>query len=330
VTVKALVLGATGMIGGNVARALAEAGIAVRGLKRPGSPTWHLQDLPIEWVTGDLMDPSSLASALEGCRFLFHAAAYYPRHSQNLRGHLRRAVGGLRNVLSAAIRARVEKLVFTSSLTTIGPPGDPERPANERNRYLPGSTDSAYFEVKYAMEMEVLGAAAAGLPAVVVNPTVVLGPGDVKPTTGALLVAVARGQVPIWLPATVNVVDVRDAAAAQVAALARGRVGERYILGGHNVSVKRALTLAATLAGVRPPRWSASLRTVGLLVGLAEGLGRLPLISPPPLEHAKTMAHWQPLSAEKARRELALEPRPLEETFRDGLAWFRAHGYLNG
>lgn len=325
---KALVLGATGMIGGNVARALSDAGFAVRGLKRPASPIWHLQDIPVEWVDGDLMDRSSLEAALEGCRFLFHAAAFYPQHSYDLRGDLRRAVSRLRNVLRAAEKAGVEKVVFTSSLTTIGPPGDADRLADEGDFYLPGSTNSAYFEVKYALEREVLGAVASGLPAVVVNPTVVLGPGDVKPTTGALLVAVGKEQVPVWMPSTVNIVDVRDVAAGQVAALERGRVGERYILGGHNVSVKQALTLAATIAGVRPPRWSVSLRTVGFVVGLVEGLGRLPLIPPPPLEHAKTMSHWRPLNTEKARRELGLEPRPLEETFRDSFAWFRAHGYL--
>jgi dihydroflavonol-4-reductase len=325
---KALVLGATGMIGGNIVRALVAAGIAVRGLKRPGSPIWHLKDVPIEWVLGDLMDPLSLVAAMKGCQALFHAAAYYPQHSCDLAGDLRTAVTGLRHVLAAASRTKIEKMIYTSSLTTIGPPAEPDRLADERDWYLPGSTRSAYFEVKYAQEMEVLRSVGAGLPAIVVNPTVVLGPGDIKPTTGALLVAVAKGQVPVWVAGTVNIVDVRDVAAAQVAALEHGRVGERYILGGHNVSVRQALTLVATLAGRRAPRWPVSLKEIDILVRLAEAASRVPLIPPPPLEHVKTMRQWRPLNTEKARRQLGLVPSPLEKTIEDSLAWFRKHGYI--
>lgn len=325
---KALVLGATGMIGGNIARALAEAGIAVRGLRRPSSPTWHLEDVPIEWVVGDLMDRQSLIAAMDGCQALFHAAAYYPQHSYDLPGDLQTAITGLRNVMAAATENKIEKLIYTSSLTTVGPPGTPDRLADERDFYLPGSTRSAYFEVKYALEMEVFRAALAGLPAVVVNPTVVLGPGDVKPTTGALLVSVAKGQVPAWVPGTVNIVDVRDVAVAQVAALELGQVGERYILGGANVPVRQALTLTATLAGVRPPRRQVSLKLLGILVGLGEALGRIPLVPSLRLEHAKTTHQWQPLNTEKAQRELGLSPRPLEETIEASLTWFRTHGYI--
>ena len=325
---KALVLGATGMIGGSIARALIETGMAVRGLKRPASPTWHLKDLPIEWIRGDLMDRRSLVAAMQGCQVLFHAAAYYPQHSFDLPGDLRTAITGLRNVLSAAAETKIRKIIYTSSLTTIGPPGEPGRLADERDCYLPGSTRSAYYEVKYTLELEVMSAVAAGLPAVVVNPTVVLGPGDVKPTTGALLVAVAKKQVPVWIPGVVNIVDVRDVAAAQVAALEKGRVGERYILGGHNISLREALTLTATLAGVHPPRWSISLKFVGILISLLEAIARLPLIPPPPLEHAKTMRRWQPLNTEKARRELGMAPRPLKETIQDSLIWFAEQGYI--
>ena len=325
---KALILGTTGMIGGNIARALTASGIAVRGLRRSSSPTGHLQDVPIEWVVGDLMDRPSLVAAMEGCQALFHAAAYYPQHSNDLPGALRTAITGLRHVLTAAIETRIEQVIYTSSLTTIGPPGEPGRLADEQDYYLPGSTSSAYFEVKYALEMEVLRAVTAGFPAVIVNPTVVLGPGDVKPTTGALLVAVAKGQVPVWVPATINVIDVRDVAAAQVAALERGRVGERYILGGHNVPVREALTLAASLAGVRPPRWSLAQKWVDILVALGEAVGRLPLIRPLPLEHIKTMRQWRPLNTEKAQQELGLTPRPLKETLQDSLIWFREYGYI--
>ena len=326
---KALVLGTTGMIGGNIARALAATGIAVRGFKRLNSPTWHLKDVPVEWVTGDLMDRQSLVVAMEGCQVLFHAAAYYPQHSHDLPRQLRTAMVGLRNVVAAALEMQVEKVIYTSSLTTIGPPAEPGRLADERDWYLPGSTRSAYFEVKYALELEVLRAVLAGLPAVTVNPTVVLGPGDVKPATGGLVVAAAKGQVPVWVPATINIVDVRDVATAQIAALEHGKVGERYILGGHNISVRRALTLIAAQVGIPPPRHQVSLTFIEAMVRLGEAIGHLPLIPPLPLDQAKTMRQWQPLDTNKAQSELGLSPRPLEETLKDSLTWFRANGYLN-
>jgi dihydroflavonol-4-reductase len=317
------------MIGGNIARALAGTGIATRGLKRLNSPTWHLKDVPIEWITGDLMDRQSLVAAMEGCQVLFHAAAPYPQQSHHLTRQLRMAMVGLRNVVAAAMEAQVEKVIYTSSLTTIGPPTEPDRLADERDWYLPGSTRSAYFEVKYALELEFLRAVLAGLPAVTVNPTVVLGPGDVKPTTGALLVAAAKGQVPVWVRATINIVDVRDVATAQIAALERGQVGERYILGGHNISVRQALISIASLVGIPPPRYQVSLTFIEAMVRLGEAIGHLPLIPPLPLEQAKTMRQWRPLDTSKAQRELGLSPRPLEETLRDSLTWFRANGYLN-
>jgi dihydroflavonol-4-reductase len=274
------------------------------------------------------MDRQSLVVAMEGCQVLFHAAAYYPQHSHDLPRQLRTAIVGLRNVVAAALEMQVEKVIYTSSLTTIGPPAEPGRLADERDWYVPGSTRSAYFEVKYTLELEVLRAVLAGLPAVTVNPTVVLGPGDVKPTTGALLVAAAKGQVPVWVPVTVNIVDVRDVATAQITALQRGQVGERYILGGHNISLRQALTLIAALVGIPPPRHQVSLTFIEAMVRLGEAIGHLPLIPPLPLDQAKTIRQWQPLDTSKAQRELGLSPRPLEETLKDSLTWFRANGYL--
>lgn len=326
--VKAVVLGSTGCIGNNVLRACLSAGWSVRAFHRTTSPIWTLDGLDVEQVPGDLDDGASLAAAMQGCDVVFHAAAYYPRHSLDMAGSLRSAVGGMRNVLQAVASAGVDRLVYTSTLTTIGPPSEPGRLANEQDFYLPGSTNSAYFESKWAMEAELWRAIAKGLPAVIVNPTAVFGPWDVKPATGEILLNLAKGYFPIWLDLDVNVVDARDVGQGQVLAAERGRLGHRYILGGENLSLREALNVAAQEAGVRPPRWQAKLGLVKGMVSIGEALGRVPLIQPLPLEHFKTLQEWRALDCSKAHHELGLEPRPFRDTIRDTLDWFKEYGYL--
>jgi dihydroflavonol-4-reductase len=326
---RVLVIGATGCIGNNVVRACLETGWRVRALRRATSKTWMLEGLDVEEATGDLGDVQSLLEAMKGCEVVFHAAAYYPLHSLDMARSLREAVSGMRNVLSAVEAARVERLVYTSTLTTVGAPSEPGRLADERDFYLPGSTGSAYFESKWAMEAEAWRAIAWGLPVVIVNPTAVFGPWDVKPATGEILLNVAKGRLPVWLDLQANVVDARDVGRGQVLAAERGRVGQRYILGGENLGLREALTLTAQEAGVRPPRWQVSLGLVGTVVQVGEALGRLPLVTPLPLEHFKTIGEWRALNVDKARRELGLETRPFLETVRDTLAWFRKYGYLD-
>jgi dihydroflavonol-4-reductase len=172
------------------------------------------------------------------------------------------------------------------------------------------------------MELEAFRAAAEGLPAVILNPTAVFGPGDVKPATGEVLLRAARGQIPVYFDAVVNSVDVRDVAAAHVTAAERGRVGQRYLVGGHNLTLQELLTTTAQVAGIQPPRWRLSTQTVAAVIHVSDWL-RLPL---PDL--VKTIHYWQPLDSEKARRELGLKARPFEDTARDTIAWFREHHYL--
>lgn len=252
----ALVLGATGFIGGHTALYALKQGWGVRGLRRRQGAKGLMEDVRIEWFEGDLDVPETLPAAFRGADIVFHAAGYFPRHSKDTPAQVARAVQQTRNVLDAAISAGVSRLIYTSSLTTIGRPARGEsRLADERDHYLPGTVSrSAYYECKYAMESEVLRAAAAGVPAVVVNPTAVFGPGDLHRRTGAVLLAIARGGVPVWIPGDLNVVDVREVAMAQVRAGKVGRSGERYILGGHNLRLVEFLRLAAEVAGVRPPR----------------------------------------------------------------------------
>ena len=321
---RALVLGGTGFIGGQIVRAALEAGYAVRALRRRHS-VGALADIArrVEWVNGDLDDIDSLVAAANGCDVLFHAAAHYPQSSRDIHGEVTYAEAQMGHVLEAARRAGVEQLIYTSSLTTLGPPSQPGRLADERDFYTPGSSDSAYYEAKFAMEQMALQAAADGLPVVTLLPTAVFGPGDAKPVTGRLLLEVARGRVPIYLDAAINVVDARDAAATHIAAAERGRVGERYIIGGHNLTLRQALTATAAAARVPPPRLKLPRRLAEAIIRLTDVL---PGVELP--EHARTLRFLQPLSTLKAERELGLTARPVEQTLHDALAWFREHGYL--
>ena len=325
---RALVLGSTGCIGNNIVRACLAAGWSVRAFHRVTSQTWMLDELDVEHRTGDLNDPTSLQDAMRGCDAVFHAAAYYPRHSLDMAGSLREAVRGMRNVLLAAGQTDIARLIYTSTLTTLGPPSEPGRLTDERDFYLPGSTSSAYFETKWAMEAEVWRAIAQGYPATIVNPTAVFGPWDVKPTTGEILLRVAKGQLPVWLELETNIVDARDVGSGHILAAEKGRIGQRYILGGENLPVRQALIAVTNEAGLRPPRWRASLTLVSAIVKFAEFLGRLPLIRPLPLEHFSTLREWRPVNTSKARQELGFESRPFIVTVRDTLTWFRKYGYL--
>jgi dihydroflavonol-4-reductase len=323
---KALVLGATGFIGGQIARAALEAGYEVRALRRRHT-VGALVDVArhVEWVQGNLDDLDSLVAAADGRDVLFHAAAHYPQSSRDVPAEVAYAQAQMGHVLEAARRVGPERLIYTSSLTTLGPPSQPCRLADERDFYTPGTANSAYHEAKFAMEQMALQAAADGLPLVILLPTAVFGPGDVKPTTGRLLLEVARGRVPVYFDAAINVVDGRDVAAAHVAAVERGRVGERYVIGGHNVTLRQGLTVAAQAAGIAPPQFKLARGMVNAAIRLGDAL---PGVELP--QNLRTLRLWQPLSTLKAQRELGLSARPFEETAHDTLAWFREHGYLSG
>jgi len=325
---QTLVLGATGFIGGHIAQAALETGWEVRGLRRDETRAGHLEGLPVKWVPGDLGDFESLRAAMEGIAVVFHGAAFYPKDGNPRKVQEQIAYGQqeIKNVIGAARQAEVKKFIFTSTLTTIGQPPPPaDRLADERDFYVPGTLEkSGYYEAKIAMEKIVIEACAAGFPGVILNPTAVFGPGDVHLTMGSLLIAVARGWMIGWLPGEINVVDVRDVAQAHIAAVENGRVGERYIIGGHNYTVHSALEIAAQVSGVKPPRFEIPL---GILKGLTF-LGDIFPFLPLPTNHLRAVHLWQGYNTEKAENELALTPRPFEETVRDSLAWFQVEDIL--
>ncbi len=321
-----LVLGATGFIGGHIVLAALERGWSVRGLRRVPGAIGHVGSAPVEWFVGNLDRPVGLAATFEGIGLVFHAAGYYPQSGRPVHSQVAGAVSQTRNVINACLQAGVKRLVYTSSLSTIGaPPPGVGRLTDERDVYLPGSLPrSAYYECKYAMESEVLRATSLGLDVIVVNPTAVFGPGDVHLALGRVLLWIARGWGIAWLPVEVNIVDVRDVARAQVRAAEVGRSGQRYILGGHNLPMREAMELAAEAVGVPPPRMGLPLAFVDRLVrflsavpGLAQASG-----------HLQAIRLWQGYDCLKAKQELGLTVRPAEETLRDSLAWFVENGYL--
>lgn len=328
---QTLVLGATGFIGSNVARALVAHGHCVRVLRRSHSSTLALDGVDVQYVLGDVSDTASLVAAMQDVQAVFHVAGYYPPNSLNPQKALRMAVAGMRAVLQAARAVHVQHLIYTSSLSTIGIPTDGRTLADEHDYYLPGSVNNPYFEAKWAMECEAYRAALMGQRVVILCPTIVFGPGDVKPTSGSAVIALARGMLPAYIDGKTNAIDVRAVAEAHIAALEQGQSGERYILGGRNTTVLALTQTAAQLLGVRLPRRQVP-ASLAMLVGRAsevamQALPKKPLF--PLTEAIEMIRHGQHYDINKARSELGLVVRPIDEALRDGVAWFRKYGYLD-
>ena len=326
---KALVTGATGFVGAAVARALVAAGWRVRVLVRTGSDRGNLQHLPLDVVEGDLSDPGSLARALEGCDGLFHVAADYrlgTRHPDLL---YRTNVEGTRNILNAARTVGVPRIVYTSSVATIGIPADGS-PGEESTPVALGNMIGHYKRSKYLAEEVARDAARAGLSVIIVNPSTPVGPGDIKPTpTGQLVLDAASGRMPAYVDTGLNIVHVDDVAMGHLSAFERGRAGERYILGGEDMSLQAILVEIARLCGRKPPRirlpYAAVLPVAYLAEVLAAVTGRSGRVT---LEGVRMSRKRMFFSSGKAAGELGYRWRPPLEAFEDALRWFRERGLL--
>src|SRR5579884_4133012 len=248
-TAPSLVIGATGLLGSNLVRALLDQGESVRVLIRPTSPAHTLNGLPLDRVYGDLYDPASLHEACRGVGTVYQAASYYPTETIPAKTATALALEQTNNLLNAVQQTSVSRLVFTSTLTTIGNPSEPGRLANENCPFVPRFPDNPYLVAKAAMEARVLEAARSGVPAVVINPTACYGPYDSKPTSGTQMLMIAKRLAPAYVQAPVNAIDVRDVAVGMIRAAQRGRVGERYILGNWNTTQKELGDLIADVAG---------------------------------------------------------------------------------
>ena len=317
---KVLVTGATGFIGGNLARELWRRGDEVRALVRPGSNLLTIEDTGIIPVEGDILDRPSVDRAVQSCEAVFHVAAAYTFWSRDPAGVSRTNVEGTVNVLEAAREAGVSRTVYTSTVGTIGLPKDGL--GTEDTPIDPKSLHGHYKE----------SIAAAGMPLVVVNPTAPVGPWDVKPTpTGKMVLDFLRRKVPAYLKTGMNLVDVADVVEGHILALEKGKSGERYILGNRNVSLKEIFDILSSLTGLSAPRIRAPywlVVGVGYADRFVEGtlLRREPAIPVEGVLASKTPAY---VSCEKAVRELGQPQRPIEDALKQAVDWFAAHGYID-
>jgi dihydroflavonol-4-reductase len=326
---KALVTGATGFVGAAVARALLGAQWQVRVLARRGSNRRNLKSLDVEVSEGDLGDLSSLERAAHGCDGLFHVAADYRLGARDPAELYRANVEGTRNVLSAAHRAGVQRIVYTSSVATIGIPAD-GTPGDEQSANSLENMIGHYKRSKYLAEEVVREAAQGGVSVVIVSPSTPVGPGDVKPTpTGLLVLDAAAGKMPAYVDTGLNIVHVDDVAAGHLLAYERGRPGERYILGGQDMGLREILEMIARLEGRRPPRVRLPYGVVLPIAYLAEGFARLSGRSGRiTLEGVRMSRKKMFFSSAKAVRELGYRWRPPVQAFEDAIRWFRENGLL--
>jgi dihydroflavonol-4-reductase len=327
---KALVTGATGFVGAAVARALNSAGWQVRALARAGSDRSNLEPLAVEVVEGDLADSSSLARALEGCAGLFHVAADYRLGARDPTPLYRTNVDGTRNILQAARAAGVPRIVYTSSVATVGIPADGS-PGEERTAVAISDMIGHYKRSKYLAEEVARDAARSGMSVVIVNPSTPVGPGDIKPTpTGQLILDAARGRMPAYVDTGLNVVHVDDVAAGHLLAFERGQSGERYILGGEDMTLQTILAQIAGLVGRTPPRVRLPYAAVLPVAYVAEAFARLTGRSGRvTLEGVRMSRKRMFFSSGKAVRELGYRWRPPLEAFEDAVRWFREQGLLS-
>jgi dihydroflavonol-4-reductase len=326
---KALVTGATGFVGAAVARALLGAQWQVRVLARRSSDRRNLKNLDVEVTEGDLADLDSLRRAAQGCEGLFHVAADYRLGARDPAELYRANVEGTRNILSAARRSGVQRIVYTSSVATIGIPAD-GTPGDEQSPNSLENMIGHYKRSKYQAEEVVREAARDGISVVIVSPSTPVGPGDVKPTpTGQLVLDAAAGRMPAYVDTGLNIVHVDDVAAGQLLAYERGKAGERYILGGQDMSLREILEMIAHLAGRSPPRARLPYGVVLPLAYLAEGFARLSGRSGRiTLEGVRMSRKKMFFSSAKAVRELGYRWRPPVQAFEDAIRWFRDNGSL--
>jgi dihydroflavonol-4-reductase len=330
-----LVTGATGFVGSHVARQLVNQGHTVRIFARKGSNADILADLSahplIERAEGDLRDGASIERAMQGVRRVFHVAADYRLWTPHPEEIYESNVEGTRRLLDAAQRAGVERIVYTSTVATIAVPRHGALP-NEDTKSELGEMIGHYKRSKFMAEEVAVRAATAGVPVVIVNPTAPVGPADWKPTpTGRIILDFLNGKMPAYVDTGLNVVAVEDVAAGHLLAAEKGRIGERYILGARNMTLKQILDALSAITGRPAPRVRLP-HAVALAAGYADEFisrlrGREPQI---PVEGVKMSRHRMFVESDKAGKELGYKPSSVEAALERAVRWYESHGYIRG
>lgn len=325
-----LVTGATGFVGSAVARVLLERGHRLKLMVREGADKSNLKGLNAKIVHGDLLSPESFAGAVQECRYVFHVAADYRLWVPDAAPMMAANVEGSRKLLLAAKAAGCEKIVYCSSVAALGLKKDGTS-ADETTPVTESQVIGTYKLSKYRAEQAVLRLIAEqNVPAVIVNPSTPIGPRDVKPTpTGQMILDCAMGKMPAYVETGLNIVHVDDVAEGHALALERGRIGEKYILGGENYALGDLFRMVATLAGVKPPRIKLKQSWLyPVAVGsewLARGFGVEPRVTRETLAMSRKLMYF---SSAKAEAELGYDPRPARVAVADAIQWFRAHGRM--
>ena len=325
----AFVTGATGFVGSHVARALAAQGADLRLLVRTQSDPRNIEELNADRVFGDLRDPASLEKALSGCEVVFHVAADYRLWVRNPEQMYRANVEGTRALLNAAKKIGVRRVVYTSSVATMGFTGN-GHPADENSPVSLDKMIGPYKRSKFMAEQVALDAGRSGMDVVVVNPTTPVGERDIKPTpTGRIVVDFLKKKFPAYVDTGLNLVDVRECAQGHVAALENGRTGERYILGAENLTLKQILDKLAAITGLPSPKvrvpYVMALAT-GVVDEVVTGriLGREPRAT---IDAVRMGRKKMFVNSAKAERELGWKPLPVDAALHRAVDWFRHNGY---
>ena len=323
-----LVTGAAGFLGSHITRQLVARGESVRVLLRPSSQNRAIADLPLEYVTGDLRDPASLDRAMKDIKRVFHVAADYRLWTKRSREIYDSNVGGTSNVLAAAKRAGVELLVYTSTVATIAVdrPALPNESTDARLEEMVGH----YKRSKWMAEREALNAAKDGLPVVVVMPTTPVGPWDWKPTpTGKIILDFLNGRMPGYVETGLNFVGVEECAAGHLLVADKGKVGQRYLLGGENLTLKQMLDTLAKITGLRAPALkiphALALGVAYASTAFSRLIGREPGIT---IEGVKIAQHMMFVDCSRSQRELGFKAGPVAAALERAVRWYEANDYV--
>lgn len=330
-TKKTLVTGATGFIGSHIVRELLQAGEDVKVLIRKDSDTKNLDGLDIEHAYGDLCDKNSLFSALNDCDRLFHTAALNRVWMADSQFFYDINVEGTKNILNIALKKNVERVVYTSSLCTVGANEDGSL-ANEETRFNLWDISNHYERSKFQAEEEAFNVFKKGLPLVVVNPGAVVGPNDIKPTpTGQLIVNYLNRNIPAYFDTRLNIVHVKDVAAGHLLACSKGRIGEKYILGNENMKISDFLRLLENVSGIKAPKIKVP-QSLALMIAYLNDFISSKFTKKEPIIRVSTLKRARldlTFDSTKAVSELGLRLTPIKEAVIEAMNWFRENGYVN-